>query len=133
MPSTDALFNSPKRVFAHYLFPFPVSIDNAPPTSDYYNSDYLNKYGESNKWVHQGGFLRQRPLGMSPSPHSNWRQLNMEGEVRQAIARGITGFAFDVMSTSEATDRNGPLPVLLAAAHAVDSRFKIMVMPDITC
>jgi hypothetical protein len=36
------------------------------------------------------------------------------------------------MSESEATDSDGKLQLMLAAAAAVDSRFKIMVMPDMT-
>jgi hypothetical protein len=132
MPSTDTLFNSPKKVFAHYFHPFPVSLDNAASVKDYYNTQYLTKAGESNKWAKQGGYLRQRPLGVAASTNPNWEQLNMEGEVRAAIARGITGFAFDSMSASDATDPKSALHLLLAAAHAVDSRFKIMIMPDLT-
>jgi Glycosyl hydrolase family 71 len=132
MPSADALFASTKKVFAHYFFPFPVSLDNSPPVSDYYNTQYLTKDGESGKWLAQGGYLRQRPLGTTPGTRSSWQLLNMQAEVRAAIARGITGFAFDVMSVSEATGSDSPLQLLMTAAHAVDSRFKIMVMPDIT-
>jgi Glycosyl hydrolase family 71 len=132
MPSVDALFASSKKVFAHYFYPFPVSIDNAAAANDYYNSEYLNPQGESGKWKKQGGFLRQRPLPVSPSSDSQWQLLNMESEVRRAIARGITGFTIDVMGVNEATDSNSALHLMLAAAHAVDSRFKIVVMPDIS-
>jgi hypothetical protein len=132
MPSADALFGSTKKVFAHYFSPFPLSIDNLPPAVDYYNTQYLTKDGESDKWIKEGGYLRSRPLGTNPSLLSTWQQLNMEAQVRTAIARGITGFTFDTMSASEATDSNGPLQTMLAAAQAVDSRFKIVVMPDIT-
>jgi Glycosyl hydrolase family 71 len=132
MPSADALFASSKKVFAHYFYPFPVSIDNAAAANDYYNSEYLNPQGESGKWKKQGGFLRQRPLPVSPSSGSQWQLLNMESEVRRAIARGITGFTIDVMGVNEATDSNSALHLMLAAAHAVDSRFKIVVMPDIS-
>ena len=131
MPSTDVVFNSSKKIFAHYFSPFPASIDNAAPASDYYNTEYLNKAGESGKWAKQGGYLRQRPLGVPANAKSNWQQLNMEGEVRAAIARGITGFTFDSMAASDATDSNSALHLMLAAAHAVDSRFKIIIMPDI--
>lgn len=131
MPSADTLFNASKKVFAHYFHPFPVSIDNAASAKDYYNTQYLSKTGESDKWLKQGGFLRQRPLGVAASTKANWPQLNMESEVRAAIARGITGFTFDVLGASDATDSNGSLHLMLAAAHAVDSRFKIVVMPDI--
>jgi hypothetical protein len=132
MPSADVLFASPKKVFAHYFYPFPVSIDNAVPANDYYNGEYLNSHGESKKWVRQGGFLRQRPLAVNPSSHPHWQLLNMESEVRRAIARGITGFTIDVMGVNEATDSNSALHLMLAAAHAVDYRFKIVVMPDIS-
>jgi hypothetical protein len=52
--------------------------------------------------------------------------------VRMAIARGITGFTIDVMSGKEATDSDSHLNMLLKAATAVDPRFKIVVMPDIS-
>ena len=131
MPSADTLFSSTKKVFAHYFYPFPLSIDNLAPAVDYYNTQYLTKGGESGKWLTEGGYLRQRPLGTTPSLLSNWQQLNMEAEIRTAIARGITGFTYDSMSAADATDSTGPLQTLLAAAQAVDSRFKIMVMPDL--
>jgi hypothetical protein len=132
MPSSDTLFNSTKRVFAHYFHPFPVSIDNQPPATDYYNAQYLARTGESSKWLAQGGYLRQRPLGVTPNSNPNWQQLNMEGEVQAAIARGITGFTFDSMAVSDATDSASDLHLMLAAAQAVDSRFKIVIMPDMT-
>jgi hypothetical protein len=109
-----------------------VSIDNAASAKDYYNTQFLSKTGESDKWLNQGGYLRQRPLGVAVSTSANWPQVNMESEVRAAIARGITGFTFDVLGATDATDSNGKLRLMLAAAHAVDSRFKIVVMPDIS-
>jgi hypothetical protein len=132
MPTADALFSSTRKVFAHYFESFPLSIDNEAPADDYYNREYLAIDGESGKWEKQGGFLRQRPLGTTPSLLSNWQELNMEAEIRTAIARGITGFTFDVMSTSESTGSTSQLQLMLAAATAVDSRFKIVVMPDIS-
>ncbi len=132
MPSADVLFNAPKRVFAHYFHLFPVSIDNNAAALDYYNTQYLSKTGESDKWVKQGGFLRQRPLGVAPSTNPNWQQLNMEGEVRAAIARGITGFTFDSLAASDAADPKSELHLMLAAAQAVDSRFRIIIMPDMS-
>jgi hypothetical protein len=132
LPPTQTLFGTSKKVFAHYFFPYPLSLDNAAPAHDYYNRNYLSKTGESGKWAAQGGLLRQRPLGRTPTANAAWLQLNMEAEIREAMARGINGFAFDVMSVAEVTGSNSPLQRLLAAALAVDSRFKIMVMPDMT-
>ena len=132
MPSQGALLDSHKKVFAHYFYPYPYSLDNAPPGDDYYNRNYLSKYGESSKWSYQGGLLRQRPLGVGPSASSQWRVMNSEGAIRAAIARGITGFTYDAMSVTDATSGSGNLQQLLQAAQAVDSRFKIVVMPDLT-
>jgi hypothetical protein len=132
MPDSAALFGSPRKVFAHYFYPFPLSLDNKPSSSDYYNVNYLNKNGESGKWLANGGFLRQRPLGVGVGSPSDWQLSNMKQEVRMAIARGITGFTVDVMSVKEATNSTSHLHSLLAAAHAVDPRFKIVVMPDIS-
>jgi Glycosyl hydrolase family 71 len=132
MPPANTLFSSTKKVFAHYFYPFPLSIDNLAPAVDYYNTQYLSKDGESGKWLTVGGYLRQRPLGTTPSLLPNWQQLNMEAEIREAIARGITGFTYDSMSVADATESTSPLQMLLAAAQAVDSRFKIVVMPDLT-
>jgi Glycosyl hydrolase family 71 len=132
MPTRDVLFGSSKKVFAHYFYPYPLSIDNRSPAKDYYNTQFLNKGGESNKWSAQGGLLRQRPLPVNASSDAHWRQINMQHEVATAISRGITGFAFDVMAVDQATDASSQMHLMLAAAQAVDSRFKIMVMPDIT-
>jgi len=132
MPSADTLFGASKKVFAHYFSPFPLSIDNKASAQDYYNTQYLNPHGESNKWLSQGGYLRQRPLGVTPGSVATFREANMETEVSMAIARGITGFTFDVMSTSDVTESDGVLNVMLQAAQKVDSRFKIVAMPDMT-
>jgi hypothetical protein len=132
MPDSAALFGSANKVFAHYFYPFPLQIDNKPAAQDYYNRNYLSKNGESNKWLAKGGFLRQRPLPVSGSSAANYLLLNMEQEVRMAIARGITGFTIDVMNGAEASGANSHLQNLLTAAQAVDPRFKIMVMPDLS-
>jgi hypothetical protein len=130
MPDPSALFASPKKVFAHYFYPFPLQIDNKPPSQDYYNRNHLNPNGESGKWADKGGFLRQRPFPVDGAA-ANYRLLNMEQEVRVAIARGITGFTIDVMGVSQATDADSALHQLMSAAQAVDPRFKIVVMPDL--
>jgi Glycosyl hydrolase family 71 len=132
MPSSTTVFNAAKKVFAHYVASFPLSIDNQAAAGDYYNRQYLTKNGESNKWAAEGGYIRSRPLGVNPSAASKFQQLNLETEIRSAIARGISGFTFDIMSTSQVTSSNSPLNLMLAAATAVDSRFKIIAMPDLT-
>jgi hypothetical protein len=132
MPNTDVLFGSSKKVFAHYFYPFPLSVGNKAVSDDYYNVNYLSINGESGKWSAKGGFLRQRPLAVGVSSDRKWPLLNMQREVRMAIARGITGFALDVMSAKEVTGADTHLHQLLSAAQAVDPRFKILVMPDIS-
>lgn len=132
MPDSSALFSARRKVFAHYFYPFPLSIDDHPGDRDYYNAQYLNPKGENGKHAALGGYLRQRPLPVAANASADWRLQNVESEVRMAIARGITGFTIDVMSGKEAADSNSHLNMLLQAAKAVDPRFKIVVMPDIS-
>lgn len=132
LPDSSTLFKSQKKVFAHYFYPFPLSIDGKRADSDYYNRDYLNPAGEKGKFAALGGYLRQRPLPVNPNSAADWKLQNVKTEVRMAIARGITGFTIDVMSGKEAADQNSHLNMLLAAAKAVDPRFKIVAMPDIS-
>jgi hypothetical protein len=131
MPDASALFTSPKKVFAHYFYPFPLSVGNKSASDDYYSHHYLNKDGESGKWSAMGGYLRQRPLPVAVASDRNWQALNMQQEVRMAIARGITGFTVDVLSPKEVT-ADSHFQLLLSAAQSVDPRFKIVVMPDIS-
>jgi hypothetical protein len=132
LPDADSFFKSSKKVFAHYFYPFPLSISNKPASDDYYNANYLNKNGESGKWAGAGGYLRQRPLPVAVDSDRSWPLNNMQREIRLAIARGITGFTFDVLSAKDAAGVDGHLQMLLRAAHAVDPRFKILIMPDIS-
>lgn len=131
MPSQTTLFGSGKKVFAHYFYPFPASLDNKASSADYYNANYLSPSGEANKWKGNGGFLRQRPLSVTVDPSTSWKIDNMKKEIRLAMAAGITGFTVDVMNASQA-NAGSQLQDLLTAAAAVDSRFKIMVMPDLS-
>ena len=132
MPDSATLFNSQKKVFAHYFYVFPLSIGNKPADSDYYNAQFLNPQGENGKHAALGGYLRQRPLPVAANSSADRQLQNVETEVRMAIARGITGFTIDVLSGKEAGDPNSHLNMLLKAAKAVDPRFKIVVMPDIS-
>jgi hypothetical protein len=131
MPDASALFTSTKKVFAHYFYPFPLSMGNKSASDDYYSVHYLTKNGESGKWLAMGGYLRQRPLPLAVSSDKNWQLAGMQQEVRMAIARGITGFTIDVLSPKEVT-ADSHLQLLLSAAQSVDPRFKIVVMPDIS-
>jgi hypothetical protein len=130
MPPASVLFGSSKKVFAHYFYPFPLSEDNQPSATDYYNTQYLTATGENDKWIKQGGYLRQRPLPVPVGAAATYAIDNMKREVQMAIAGGITGFTIDVLGASQAAP-GSQLANLLTAAAAVDSRFKIVVMPDL--
>jgi len=131
MPSQATLFASPKKVFAHYFYPYPLSLDNKAASVDYYNANYLAPSGEANKWLGNGGLLRSRPLPVAPGAAATFKLDNMKKEIKLAMAAGITGFTVDVMSANEAVV-GSRLQTLYAAAAAVDSRFKIVVMPDMS-
>jgi hypothetical protein len=131
MPPASQLFGSNKRVFAHYFYPFPLSIDDKPSATDYYNTEYLTPTGESDKHLDAGGFLRARPLPVPVDSSATWPLDNMEKEVQMAIAAGITGFTVDVLGANQ-WDAGSQVQNLLLAAAAVDSRFKVVVMPDLS-
>jgi glycosyl hydrolase family 71 len=114
-----------KPVFAHYFAPFPLSIDNLPALTDYYNMQYLTPGGENNIHLPYGGYLRQRPLAIPPCTAADWLSVNMQSEVQMAIARGISGFCYDILFLNDTR-----LQTLLAAAQLVDVRFKIIPMLD---
>jgi hypothetical protein len=88
-----------RMVFAHYFPPFPISLDNLPPSKDYYARNYLTINGEGGKHRAYGGLLRDRPIGRSPRP-GNWRRTDLRTEIRQAKAAGIDGFTTDVLTLS---------------------------------
>ena len=124
--------NSSKRVLAHYFYPFPMSLDNAPAATDYYNRNYLSINGEGGKHAAYGGYLRQRPMPVPVGGLTAYQLANMQTEVSDAIARGITGFAIDLLSLSDALDTQGSLTRLFEAAQAVDPRFWVMPMLDMS-
>lgn len=131
MPSNDIILNADKKVFAHYFNRFPLSMDNKHSITDYYMTQYFDPHGENNKWRFQGGYLRSRPLPVPPKASSNYKVENLKIEVRLAIARGINGFTFNILSLKD-LDKDSYLDNLLAAAISVDPRFTIVLMPDMS-
>lgn len=131
MPAADVFFASPKRVFAHYFYPFPLSIDNKPATSDYYQGGYLNPAGEGGAHLAYGGWLRARPMPQAIAG-ANYGAVNMGSEVKMALARGITGFTFDILGLSDALSPAGKLATLCNAAQIVDPRFWVVPMLDMS-
>ena len=117
-----------KPVFAHYFPPYPVSLDNATPTRDYYATQYLSPTGESSKFAWCGGLLRDRPLGRSPVS-GDFQLADMRREVQQAKAAGLNGFAVDILTTNT-SDRNWYLIEKLLSAAATEGNFSIMLQPD---
>ena len=122
------LRQSPRKVFAHYFTPFPISLDNRDPKTDYYATGYLDPEGEKGKHRACGGYLRDRPLPRPPRKEKDWAALDLEEEVRRAAAIGLDGFACDLLADSGALWQR-TLALLDAAARA-DPGFKILLMPD---
>jgi hypothetical protein len=132
-PPLATLRASPRKVFAHYFSPFPLSIDDRPPASDYYATEYLQPTGESGAHAYCGGFLRERPVSPNPWPGNvDFEQMNLESEVRRATAIGLDGFAFDVLATDPTSIHYQRLQKLLKAAPAVDPGFRVLLVADMT-
>ncbi len=130
MPSTSTLRAKPRKVFAHYYPPFPVSLDNQDPASDYYVRNFLNPDGEGGKHKAYGGWIRDRPVTRAPLG-STWRVEDAKTEVRQAVAAGLDGFAVDLMVIPPSSNwQPTVVRALFRAAEAVDPGFKLMPMID---
>ncbi|WP_246080039.1 endo-1,3-alpha-glucanase family glycosylhydrolase [Nonomuraea mesophila] len=127
LAGTAALRASAKKVFAHYFTPYPISLDNQAPASDYYARNYLKPEGESGKHAAYGGLLRDRPLGRDPIA-GDYAVADLKTEVKQAIAAGLDGFTVDILSVTSAHWTR--VQNLIKAAEAVDPGFKIVLMPD---
>jgi hypothetical protein len=126
LPSASALRAYPKKVFAYYFPPYPVSIENKDPGSDYWSKWNANPV----PGVKQGDGMLDRPLSRAPLSGDNWRQKDFETEIRQAMGMGLDGFIWEYHTNS--TDaRWNRLPEMLAAVKAVDSGFRIMLSPDL--
>ena len=54
---------------------------------------------------------------------------NLKREIKLALSRGITGFTFDILSLDDIQPGSYLLNMLKAASE-VDSRFQIVLMPD---
>lgn len=128
MPSADVFLTAARKVAAHYFPAFPLSINNQPAATDYYNSQYLTIAGEGGSHAAYGGYLRARPLPVPVTP--NTMLVNMQREVAMALSRGITVFYFDITNLADAVSPTGHLQTLLAAAAEVDRRFVVMPMLD---
>ena len=92
-----------RKVFAHYMPHFPLSFDNKPSDSDYYTTQYLTPTGENGVHAAYGGYLRDRPLPVTPSSAADWKNKNFGTEVDQARSVGINGFAVDVIQARSAS------------------------------
>lgn len=132
-PSTATLRASPKRLYAHYFSPYPLSLDNQPPATDYYARNYLRPEGEAGAHAYCGGLLRERPLSPEPWPAEvDYGVENMALEVEHAIAIGLDGFSYDVLNPNVGSVHRDRLEDLLAASARVDAGFKILLVPDMT-
>lgn len=125
-PSNSILRQSPRKVFAHYFPPFPISMDNLDPKKDQWVRHIMNPKGFGGRYIKTGGKCRQRPLPRPIRPEKNWLLKDMELEVQRASDLGMDGFVCDIVKESGVNWTR--VKALLEAAHKVDKTFKIMLM-----
>lgn len=138
LPEQSVLKGSPKKVFAHYFTPYPISQDNQSSTTDYYARNFLDPTGLNGAWFKEGGMLRDRPIPRelktstcnlpTLSDPSCYVYQDMKTEVATATSAGLDGFTVDVLGSSGQNWER--MKALIAAAPAVDKNFKILLMPD---
>ncbi|MBB3676996.1 glycoside hydrolase family 71 protein [Modestobacter versicolor] len=131
LPSAGELAGSPRKVFAHYFPPYPISLDDEPAATDYYTREYLDPDGEGGVHAAYGGFFRDRPLPRDPHRSGDWELADMATDVRNASAAGIDGFTVDLLGLA-GSDYWPTVLLLLQAAEQADPDFTIVLMPDAT-
>lgn len=92
----DGLHSSSKKVFSHYFTPYPTSVDNVAPASDYYYTGFMKVSGEGGIHAAYGGLLRDRPFPNAPRA-GDYMLLNMRDECRLAYNAGLDGFFIDLL------------------------------------
>lgn len=105
LATTEQAAATPKKVFAHYFGPYPITFSNDDQATDYYSRNYLAVSGQSSIEAHHtayGGLLRDRPISDAPYPGSDaqWRRTVALTDIDNAIAGGIDGFYCNVMGGS---------------------------------
>ena len=128
LPDTSELQNSPRKVFAHYFPPYPLSRDNESADVDYYTRKYLDPQGEGGRHAEYGGLLRERPLPVPVGNADSWRLDNMKTEITRAGQAGIDGFSVDILSID--THNWQQVETAVAAATQLDNGFEILLTPD---
>lgn len=121
------------KVFAHYFPPYPLSLDNKNPASDFYVNGYLTPTGESGKHKAYGGLLRDRPIGVTPSAvTADYPINNAKKEVAQAKGAGLDGFVCDILSlsTDPITKNNKKFQDAIFQAAEDDGAFYCIPMID---
>ncbi|MCV7073462.1 glycoside hydrolase family 71 protein [Mycolicibacterium rufum] len=121
---------SAKKVLAHYMPNFPVSIDNKPSATDYYTAEYLSPTGEGGLHSSYGGYLRDRPLPRGPLADPDWRNLDLRTEISQAKSVGIDGFAVDVIMPRSPPSLWSDVPTRLLDTAAAQGNFTILPTAD---
>ena len=124
---------SSKKVFAHYMPNFPISIDNEPADVDYYATQYLTPIGERGAHSTYGGYLRDRPMPRNPISGSEWSDVDLLTEIRQAQSVGIDGFALDVIVPRTPVPKTwSEVPTRMLAAAELNGDFTILITSDMS-
>jgi hypothetical protein len=130
MPSRATLAASPKKAVAHYFPQFPISIDNADPSNDYYARNWLTAGGEGGAHVAYGGYLRDRPLTRAPIT-GDWQLADATTEAKWARDAGLDGFLVDTLGwTTTSGNYQRGRKIFDGAKNLGDSTFKVAYMVD---
>ncbi|MDT5008699.1 MAG: hypothetical protein QOH57_316 [Mycobacterium sp.] len=120
--------SSSRKVFAHYVPWFVISVDNLPADQDYYTTQLMNPNGENGVHRAYGGLMRDRPMPRPPIKDPLWRDIDVATDISQAKSVGIDGFAVDVVDPSAQDDG---INRVLEQARAIGG-FAIQITADMS-
>ncbi|MDB5184237.1 MAG: Serine protease, subtilase family [Candidatus Saccharibacteria bacterium] len=128
---------SSKKVFAHYMESYPLSLSNTGvSTNDYYDSHFvppgtIENFPGAKNYPLVGGMWRERPIKRPAyAAGVDWQTEDAKIEIKNAMSAGIDGFAVDIMTLNASDQKTGTLKSLMKAATQLNNGFKIMLVPD---
>lgn len=136
-PSPGLFFTLPnvstttKKMMAHYFY-YPISLDDATPSQDYYANGFLAPNGEGGVHAATGGMFRNRPKPRQPLG-GDWQLTDAKTDIANARSVGIDGFFCDMLWMDPNSNAGWPMLRYLKLRDAAVDTPGFLVVPMFDC
>ncbi len=123
-----------RTVYAHYFPIWRLSLDNKPLHEDFWalnEQSFDNTFSrDAQKYKHNGGFFRDRPITPPPYESAFWQQRNLAIDILRARRIGIDGFIVGLGDARGTPLARVPLMLCDVASHIAPG-FRVVAQPDL--